>query len=77
MGDFFDVSTYPDFARGMRISDCGQHKKAGGLIVDLGWVETGCVSSMCCPSILGLEPIRRMMVQDDCSLDMFSEGNPE
>ena len=33
------------FARGVRKSEGDQHKKAAGLIVDLSWVATGCVSS--------------------------------
>ena len=53
VGDFRDVWAYPDFARGMRKSEGDQHTKGGGLIVDLGWVATGCVSSGVLPSNIG------------------------
>ena len=76
-GDFRDVGTYSDFAKGMRKSKGDQHKKAGGLIVDLGWVQQDAFPLVCCPAILSLERIRRMMVQEDCCHETVSEGNPE
>ena len=53
VGDFRDVGTYPDFARGLRKSEGDQQKKAGGLIVGMGWVTTGCVSSGVLSSTIG------------------------
>ena len=55
MGYFRDVWKYSDFARGMRKSEGDQQNKAGGLIVDLGWVATGCVSFVVLSSNIGSE----------------------
>ena len=55
VGYFRDVWTYSDFARGMRKSEGDQQNKAGGLIVDLGWVATGCVSFVVLSSNIGSE----------------------
>ena len=76
VGDFRGVWTYPDFARGLRKSEGDHHKKAGGLIVDLGWVQQDAFPLVCCPAILGLERIGRMMIQEDCCLlRRFLRGN--